>query len=316
MKKKLKIGVLMGGPSAEHDISLKTGEMIIKNLNKDKYFIFPCVISKKEIWLENGKKIPAKKFLKKVDLIFNAMHGEFGEDGVIQKLLEQYKIAYTGSGPKSSRLAMDKIASRKLFKSAGLNIPMITTNPPLIVKPIGRGSSIGMTIVYKKSQLKKAINLAKKYDKKILAEEYLSGREFTCGIIENYKGKKFFALPITEIIPNKKYKFFDYEAKYKKGASNEITPAKISNKLTKEIQKQSIIAHKILKCRHYSRSDFIINPIRNGISNRINKDKIYILELNTLPGMTETSLLPQSAALVGLEFPKLLDKIISLALKK
>ena len=251
------------------------------------------MISKKGKWSINA--------LNGVDVVFNDLHGEYGEDGRIQGLLDCFKVPYTGSGVLASALVMDKIKSYEIFKLHGLNVPKETTlkkGEKVVVKPSCLGSSVGISIVDNQKDLKKAIKKATEKCDTVIIEEYIDGKELTCGILENAKGQKYLALPVTEIIPPDGH-FFDYDVKYD-GSTQEITPAKISKKLTKEIQEQSIKAHQVLGCAGYSRADFIVK-----------NNKIYILEVNTLPGLTSESLLPKAAKEAGIKFPKLLDIIIT-----
>jgi len=319
---KLKIGVLMGGPSSEHEVSLKTGQKVIENLDKEKYEIRPILITKEKNWIVNKEITKIKEALAGLDLVFIALHGEYGEDGQIQAILDYYQIPYTGSGVSASKLGMNKFLSRQAFKSAGLKTPfsiylekktwlfapqILKTikkhfSGPIVVKPNNLGSSVGISIVNSLEDLEWAVRKAFQKDNQILLEEYISGQEATCGIIENFKEEKYFALPVTEIIPPEG-RFFDYEVKYD-GSTQEITPARFSPKLTQRIQKMAKLAHQALGCQGYSRADFIIS-----------KNQVYLLEVNTLPGLTETSLLPQAAQVAGLSFPQLLDKIIQEALR-
>ena len=320
MTKKIRVGVLMGGPSAEHEVSLNSGAQVLKNLDRKKYWPIPVKISKAGKWFLDGQPAHYLDVLKKIDLAFLALHGEFGEDGTLQGLMDFHKVRYTGSGMAASALAMDKLKSRELFHLAGLVTPKsVLISPegvhydtimyhsglkfPGMIKPRSRGSSVGMMPAKNKKELAVAIRLARKFDKDVLIEEYIRGTEVTCGVLEYFNGQKYFALPLTEIIPVKQ-KFFDYKAKYTPGASQEITPARISAKETKIVQEASIKAHRLLGCAGYSRADFIL---QNG--------KAYLLEINTLPGMTSTSLLPQGAAAAGLTFSLLLDKIIDSSLR-
>lgn len=303
----------MGGMSSEHEVSLSTGENVIKYLDKEKYNIKPIVISKKGDWLVTGVKKPVDKALKGIGVVFNALHGEYGEDGRIQGLLDCFGIPYTGSGVLASSLGMDKIKSYELFKLHGLNVPrgvilkkknkfINMPSKKLVIKPSCLGSSVGISIVSDKKNLKKAIDKAFERCDVVIVEEYIDGLEVTCGILDNVRGQEHFALPVTEIIPPDGH-FFEYEVKYD-GSTQEITPARISKELTKKIQEQSIEAHRLLDCEGYSRVDFILKD---------NK-KPYILEVNTLPGLTSESLLPKAAKEVGIEFSKLLDIIIKNAL--
>lgn len=329
MDKKLKIGVLMGGLSAEHDVSLSTGMNVIENLDKSKYQAIGIKITKDKEWSVGDRKMTEQKALANCDVVFNALHGTFGEDGRVQALLEYYDKKYTGSGITASALAMDKLRSREMFKLAGLDVPKtlkirkgenyqallnVFTNKiagfPVVVKPCSNGSSVGVSIVKNPSQLNKALESAFQVEKKVLIEDFIEGTEVTCGVLEN--GQSVSALPVTEIVPRRGHKFFDYDAKYKSGHSDEITPARIDGETTKKVQEIAVKAHQLLGCRAYSRTDMIISsnlPFDNAQSRNI-----YVLETNTLPGLTATSLLPRAALAAGLTLGQLLDKIIDSSL--
>ena len=322
MNDKIKIGVLMGGPSSEHEVSLNTGMVVLKNLNKDKYEAIPIKIAKDGQWFVGGKRTNLEKVFKNFNLIFNALHGTLGEDGRVQALMEYYGVRYTGSGIAASALAMDKLRSREIFKLAGLQVPNTlkirkgenyqallnvfvnkVTNFPVVVKPCSNGSSVGVEIANDNVSLEKAIKSAFKIDKKVLIEEFIEGREVTCGVLDNFSGQPVAALSVTEIITRKGNKFFNYRAKYKSGQSDEITPARLDEETTKKIQDIAVKAHQILGCKAYSRTDMIISG-----------DKIYVLETNTLPGLTSASLLPKAALVAGLTLGQLLDRIIDSSL--
>ena len=297
----------MGGPSAEYAVSLNTGKMVLKNLDPEKYQAKPLLIKKTGEW-----SISLRRLKSNFDIVFIAMHGEYGEDGTVQVLLDKYRIRYTGSRAEASTVGMDKIKSFASFKKAGLEIPAYeitksrmanpVLNVPLAVKPADRGSSVGLSIIENENEIEKSLKLAFRYSKKVIVQKYVKGREFTCGIVE-INGKPV-ALPVTEIIPLKR-KFFDYYSKYSKGASKEITPAEIQKSDALKIQEAALKAHKAIGASGYSRSDFIWGE--NG--------RLYILEINTLPGLTKTSLLPQAAKVIGISFPKLLDLIIESGIK-
>ncbi len=301
----IKVAVLRGGPSSEHQISLLTGEAVLSNL--DQRFLGIDVLVDKE------GNFDFKKLLE-VDVVFNALHGEFGEDGQIQQILERNKITYVGSDSISSKLAMDKFLTYQIFKLNRINFPLtykvsqLNSNLPdfslpWIVKPQSRGSSVGISLVKKISQYQSAINLARKYDQNVLVQKYLKGREISCGILENFKGQKYFALPPIEIIPPESKEFFDYYCKYD-GSTKEICPARLDKKTIEMIKMTAIKAHRVLGCRDYSRVDLIL------------ADKIYVLEVNTLPGLTTESLLPKEAKAIGLEFKDLITHLINLALAR
>lgn len=322
--KLIKVGVLMGGPSSEHDVSLNTGQNVIENLDKTKYEPVVIKISKAGKWFLSGKLTNQSDALRGHDVVFNALHGTFGEDGKVQAQLEHAGIKYSGSGIAGSAIAMDKFHSREIFKLAGFNTPKTLklkrgenyiarlnffvnkiVKLPVVVKPCSNGSSVGVQIIDDTTKLEKAIVSAFKIDKYVLVEEFIKGRELTCGVLENFNNQPIAALPVTEIIPVKNHKFFNYDAKYKRGHSNEITPAPIEDILTKKTQDIAIRAHQVLGCSGYSRTDMIL---KNG------NGTIYVLETNTLPGLTKNSLFPKAAQVAGLSFNQLLDHIISVSL--
>ncbi len=314
----------MGGPSSEHEVSLATGQNVIENLDKTKYESIAVKISKTGRWFLNGKLTSQGVALTGCDVVFNALHGTFGEDGKIQGILEHAGIKYTGSGIAGSAIAMDKFHSREIFKLAGLNTPKTLklkkgenymarvsffvnkiVKLPVVIKPCSNGSSVGVQIVEDLDKLEKAVAMVFKLDKHVLIEEFIKGRELTCGVLENFNDQPITALPVTEIIPVKNHKFFNYDAKYKTGHSNEITPAPIDEVLAKKAQDIAVRAHQVLGCRGYSRTDMIL---KNG------NGTLYVLETNTLPGLTKNSLLPKAASVAGLTFSELLDKIIDSSL--
>jgi D-alanine-D-alanine ligase len=321
LKNKIRVAVLMGGPSSEHEVSLATAKNVIAALPKSKYQIKPILIDKKGQWVFKHYKKDPRRALKNVDVVFNALHGEYGEDGELQSILEKLKIKFTGSDQFASALAMDKLTSRKIFELADIKIPKAVAvrrayylghqwvlnnikkafHFPVVVKPAKRGSSVGVSIVNESSELREAFHKAFESDDTVLVEEYIKGDELTCGVLE-YDGKNI-ALPPTLIRPKKSH-FFDYKAKYKAGWTEEVTPAPLPLKMTQKVQETAIKCHEVLGCRHYSRTDMILVG-----------DRIYVLELNTLPGMTKTSLIPQQAKAHGIEFRELLEHLLNLALE-
>lgn len=286
----------MGGPSSEYEVSLKTGRMILKSLDKKRYFVKSVLISKQGKW-------PIKpEFLKKnFDLVFIAMHGEYGEDGTVQKILERFKIPYTGSDSRASKLGMDKLKAAEIFKKAGLKVPAEADlkHFPVVIKPSDRGSSVGVSVVNSLEEMPAAIEEALKHSDCLVIQEFIRGRELTCGVLEI--NGRLIALPPTEIMP-KGSRFFDFHAKYRQGASLEITPARLPAALLRRVQLTALKAHKAIGAKGFSRVDMILSDKPSP--------KIYVLEINTIPGMTKTSLLPQQAKAMGISFPKLLDIII------
>ncbi|MCL4406123.1 MAG: D-alanine--D-alanine ligase [Patescibacteria group bacterium] len=310
---KKRIAVLMGGPSSEHDVSLSSGKTVAKFLDRRKYEVFPVIIDRRGRW---GTEAHELKEL--VDLAFIAMHGEYGEDGTIQMILEEAGLPYTGSGPASSALGMNKILSERVFKTAGLNTPesisiqhlgdlknlRIDLDWPVVVKPADKGSSVGVAVVRNPDELYPALEQAFAFSRNIMIQEFIKGRELTCGVIDDGLENSR-ALAPTEIAP-KTSDFFDYDAKYVPGASEETTPARLPIDFIQLIQKTALAAHRAIGASGFSRTDMILSPY----------GKLYILEVNTIPGMTPTSLLPQGAWASGLNFPEFLDNIIQAAFRK
>jgi D-alanine--D-alanine ligase len=311
----------MGGQSSEHEISLASGRMILGALDKNKYRVLPVTISKKGEWQFGLEKTAPKLKIgdaleellrRKVDCVFIALHGPFGEDGRIQAILELTGIPYTGSGVLASAMAMDKAATKKILAGAGILLPghvvlkedyrpaeLKNIKLPVVVKPLGQGSSVGISIVKKNKDLLRALQESFRFEPRAMVEEFIRGREITAAVLGN---KKPVALPLIEIRPRVS-SFFDYRAKYEAGGSDEICPAPVSRILTKKIQAMALKAHRILDCRGVTRSDFILEG-----------NKPYFLEINTIPGMTRTSLVPQAAKKAGMPFPALLDELIKLAI--
>tara|TARA_Y100000591_G_C21740397_1_gene649023 strand:+ start:64 stop:957 length:894 start_codon:yes stop_codon:yes gene_type:complete len=294
----MKVAVILGGASFERDVSLKTGKAVVEACKVNNYDVETVLIDK------NYKKF--LPILKQADIVFNALHGTLGEDGTIQKWLEENNIKFTGSDSISSALCMNKIESKKIIKENGFltpkwvefeeNLEIANISLPCIVKPNSQGSTFGLTFVNKHQDLRPAILKSQKFDKSMLIEEYIKGREITVGII----GKN--VLPIVEIFPD--HKIYDYECKYTTGMSNYICPADINNDLSKKIMNDSLKIFDLLGCEDYGRIDFIIDK----------NNRHYFLELNTLPGMTSTSLLPIAARAYGMSFNSLVKKIIELGL--
>lgn len=297
-----RIGVLAGGPSNERDISLRSGEAVHKALLAQGY---------DAAFLDIKDDLSSVISKKNIDVAFIALHGRFGEDGTVQKMLEAVKIPYTGSGPEASRLALDKIASKKRFIEKNIPIPKYIVfkkgaldiedadriGYPLVVKPQSEGSSIGLSVVKEKKFLKEAADKAFQYGDNIIVEEYIGGRELTVGIL----GDK--ALPVIEIVTMDRV--YDYEAKYKASDTRYLVPAPISDEAREKARLLGLAAHNALGCSSFSRVDMIMDDM----------GRIFILEVNTIPGMTERSLLPKAAAAIGLPFGDLCVKILENALK-
>ena len=329
----LKIALLLGGTSPEREVSKLSGTSIYKallSLGCNPIVIDPAfgINQPKDlnVFFSNEDKIEISnynyvhcvnsKLFDNVDIAFLALHGKWGEDGTIQSLLELRGIKYTGSKILASALAMDKIMSKILFQHYNVvtpkwitvennhkNYPELTKKIknelglPCVVKPNDQGSTVGVTICRSEDQLPAAFDLAKSYSNRILVEEFIDGHEVTVAILDNQP------LPVLEIKP--KHNVYDYECKYTSGMSEYIVPAEIPPDTAKQIQEQALAAHISLGCEVYSRADFRLS----------NDMKPYCLEVNTLPGMTSTSLVPKMAKAVGISFEELIERIIILSLK-
>ena len=303
MTAKRKIAVLMGGTSAERDVSLSTGKQILGALDETRYAFTSLDTAEMPALLKSLAE-------DRPDVAVIALHGKGGEDGTLQGLLDLLSIRYTGSGVLASALAMDKAMSKRVLTAAGVLMPQDTTLRrgetlvgeialPCIVKPNALGSTIGMAIARTSAEISPAVEAAFGYDDTVLIEQFITGTEITVPILGNAELE---VLPIVEIVPNGG--FYDYEAKYTAGATDEIVPARISETLAAEARRIAQLCHRTLGCRGMSRTDMIITP----------DGKIYTLEVNTIPGMTPTSLLPRSAEAAGYTFAQLLDRLIALAL--
>ncbi len=309
----IRLGLLFGGRSAEREVSIKGAKEVEKALDKNRY-----EIRRYDAATDIEKLVGDSGWL---DCVFILLHGKYGEDGTVQGLLELLNIPYQGSDVLGSALAMDKHLSKILYREANIQTPawirlqreslipapkeiFETIGLPLIVKPCKQGSSVGIRIIRKKDELLPGIEEAFQWDGNIIVEKYIPGREVTGGVIGL---DELQALPIVEIIPDvTKYEFFDFEAKYKPGASREVCPAELSDHLTQRAQELAIRAHRALRLSGYSRTDMIIDEA----------DRIFVIETNTIPGMTPTSLFPQAAAAAGLSFSTLLDRLIDLAMTR
>lgn len=297
-----RIGVLMGGVSAEREISLKTGEAIENALRERGYDVCP---------IDVGYDIATRIASEQIAIAFIALHGRLGEDGTIQGMLEMTRIPYTGSGVLASALSMDKIMSKRIFGAQAIPTPgfrvlerteeisaaLETINLPLpiVVKPASEGSTIGVSIVRNRSDLARAIEHARQYDRRVLLEEYITGKEITLGVLNGQP------LPIIEILP--KGGFYDYRAKYTKGETEYILPPRMPRKAQKEAAMVGLQAYNALGCEGCARVDMMADE----------KGNPFVLEVNTMPGMTETSLVPKAARFSGIEFPELVERILMAA---
>ena len=315
-----RVGVLRGGPSSEYEISLKTGDAVLRNLPKHKYKVSDILITKNGEWNIDGFPTTPAKLARQIDVAFNAMHGEFGEDGQVQQVLEHHKIPFTGARAFASSLGMNKGLAKQAFENHGIRTPKYYVvkqgddilqsamdifhgmESPFVVKPISAGSSVGVVQVSGYKELISAIQMILNKYPAAIVEQFVRGREITCGVIDIPEWNETLPLkPIEVIVPSGEM-IWDYNAKYS-GKTEEICPAEIDDNMTARIQALAVAAHDALGMHHYSRSDFIVNAYG-----------IWILEINSLPGLTEESLLPKSLAASGIGLPYFLDYVVTLAL--
>lgn len=299
----VKVAVLMGGNSAEREVSLNSGKAVVEALRRTGTDV--------EEFSYEGDVREVLPSLADADVVFLALHGGDGENGAVQRILENEGIVYTGSDPDASALAMNKLESKRVMIENNLPTPpwefyedaesfqgstSTDRQYPLIVKPNAEGSTVGLTLVTSEADLSPAVRLANQFGNGVLLEQYIPGRELTVGTLGDE------ALPSVEIIPSHDY--YDYECKYTSGMSNYICPAETSAAIASKLAQTSLTIHAALGCRHYSRVDFRLSP----------ENRFYCLEVNTLPGLTATSLVPKAAAAVGLSFEELVLKICRMAL--
>ena len=347
--KKLNLAVVFGGKSSEHEVSLSSAKGVIGALNKEKYNIIPIAITKSGSWLigekgeeymekfkervgkENGISVEESESLVssgdenifdcmksgKVDLVFPILHGPYGEDGKIQGFLDMLEVPYVFSGVLTHALGINKAKAKIVVKNVGVQVEedvVIDKNYnmeeilgkvglPFVIKPMELGSSVGVSLVKTRDALKEAIDVALSYNKEVIIEKYITGREFTVTVVGNKNPE---ILAITEIIP-KISEFYDYKAKYEKGGSEHVCPADLPEDIEKEMKQSAEKAYKALGCNDLSRADFILSEKEN---------KPYFIEINTIPGMTPTSLAPEAAKVAGMNFTEFLDKLIEFALKR
>lgn len=320
-KTKKRVSVLMGGPSHEHEVSLRSGKKVAKHLHKEKYDVRPILISKEGHW-EYEPHILAND----TDVAFIALHGAYGEDGTVQLMLDAAGIPYTGSSAPVSALAMNKFLSGELFRRRGLAIPLSFLvgkkewkserdlvfarmkhylSFPFVVKPNNSGSSIGVHIVRNWDEFMAAMYDVFSISDNAVVQTYIQGTEVTCGVLDyGWPGSEYALMP-TEILPASS-DFFDYGAKYDAEGSKEITPARFQDHVLRAIQRVALEAHRAIGASGFSRTDMIVDS----------RGTIFVLEINTIPGLTEESLLPKAAEVSGISYQELLDRIITAALGK
>lgn len=333
--RKLKIVVLFGGTSEDRDVSIASAAQVIPALREKGHEVIAMDTATGVLGKQQEAKLLTEKVavlppdanslalihhaqthilppqdLTNVDVYFLALHGGSGENGSIQTILELANIPFTGSGSLGSAIAMDKDISKRLYLNAGIPTPawcmtsdysqqtLNVLGLPLVVKPNAQGSTVGLSIIHAYAELDAAIDLASRFGNEIMLEQFIAGRELSVGVLDNQ------VLGVGEIVLEP-HAIFDYESKYQSGQATEIFPADLPPAIYKQAQELALRAHKALKLQDYSRTDFRLDP----------QGKLWCLETNTLPGMTSTSLMPQSAAVMGISFAELCERICQLALK-
>lgn len=310
LMEKIRLALLAGGISSERSVSLNSGNQVFEALDKQKYDV-----------VRYDPKTDLKQLVvdaPDIDAALIILHGPFGEDGTVQGLLDLLDIPYQGAGVLGSAVAMNKLLSKRLYQGANIPTPdfrAITANQtidipglvqeiglPLVVKPACAGSSVGMTIVKEAAGMDQALKDGFAHDDTLIVEAYVKGTELTCGVLGNENPE---ALPVIEIIPGQGHDYFDFNAKYVAGETEEICPARIDDDLTRRVQELAVQSHQALFLKGYSRTDMMLAG-----------KNLFVLETNTIPGMTATSLYPQSAAAAGYSFSQLLDTLIQLAIEE
>ncbi len=316
-----RVAVLRGGPSEEYEVSLKSGQAVLSALNSKGYSPKDIVITKKGEWLDNGFVRSPEQIFTGVDVVFIALHGHYGEDGQVQRIMQRLNLPFTGSGAFASSVAFNKALTKETLVKHKISLPKHRTfkavemsdldeqiaqifldiGETLIVKPVTGGSSINTHVASDEDSLRSILSdLSQKYEQ-LLIEECIIGREATVGVLDGFRGEETYVLPVVEIVPPSSEQVWSHESKYN-GTTKEIVPGGFSYNEKILLSDAASLVHEILDCQQYSRSDFII---RDGVP--------YFLEVNTLPGLTDESLFPKAAAAVGLEFPELITYLVETA---
>ena len=322
MSGKVRTAIVRGGPSDEFDVSMKTGASVLRAIDRERYSPIDVIITRSGEWLVDGVVRYPEKLIPTFDVVFIALHGAYGEDGTIQRLFDRFGVPYTGSGPYASGIAMHKALTKEYVRHTSIKLPKHVTfsrkgesdtrrfveqvrtlfGPHYVIKPIASGSSVGTILVDNPLSLHTHIDAALQNHDHIMIEERIVGREATCGVVERFRGQTLYALPPIEIIPPDHAPFFTLEVKYD-GSTREICPSTFTHETKRAIEDAAKLVHRTLGLSQYSRSDFIVA-----------QDGIYFLEVNTLPGLTETSLLPKALEAVGSPYTEFIGHILEDAL--
>jgi len=315
------VGVLRGGPSSEYDVSLKTGATALKNL-PEHYAPADIFIDRHGQWHVGGLEKTPEQALEGIDVVLNALHGHYGEDGKVQQALDEFAMPYTGSGALASALSMNKALTKKAYASHGIKTPYYTVlrkekyepsvardifmsfPQPSVIKPANGGSSLGVTVAHTIDDIAEALNNAFLYSDVVIVEEFISGKEATCGVINNFRDQDMYALMPTEIVDKTNNDIWGYESRYDSTLHDMHTPGSFATEEKEYLQELAKVAHDILGLEHYSRTDFVVHPRRG----------VYALETNTLPKLTDTSPFPHAIEASGSDLPEFFDHILQLAL--
>lgn len=316
---KLRVAVLRGGPSEEYDVSMKTGAAVLTSLDRDLFEPLDIIITKSGEWLHHGVGRYPEQILSSVDAVFIALHGAYGEDGKVQRIIERSGVPFTGSKAYPSSIAMNKVLTKDHLCDQGILMAphmMVTRDskgsvhhmaetisdmfgPEYVIKPVASGSSVGTMMVKNPTLLPSALNTALEHYDQVLVEKRIIGKEGTCGVLNNFRNETLYALPPIEIVPPQKSDFFSADVKYT-GETEEICPGRFSRNEKAEMERIARLVHTCLDLSQYSRSDFMITP----------QGEVYFLEVNTLPGLTEQSLFPVAMTAVGSSHKELVKHLI------
>jgi len=316
-----RVAILRGGPSEEYQVSMRTGANVLRAIKNIGNPVTDVVITKKGEWLQSGIVKKPEQVLASTDIVFLGLHGSYGEDGEVQKIIQRHNLPFTGSRAFPSAVAFNKHLTKETLFSHGLTMPkhrIISSDeidslsdivneiqtkfgPEYIIKPVASGSSVGITLVKEGQSLKDKLTKALEMQDRLMVEEYIRGREATCATLEDFRNESIYVFPAIEIIPPSNSDFFSAEVKYN-GETKEICPGNFSYQERVKLAEASVLVHDVLGLSQYSRSDFII---KNG--------QVYFLEVNTLPGLTEESLYPKAALAVGLSFDQLVRFLLETA---
>ena len=319
---RIHVGVVRGGTDEQHSLSLATGRSVLEHLSDEKYLSQDIVVGKDGVWLKGGVPVSHERILRQLDVVFNALHGSFGEDGSMQHLLQSFGVPYTGSPVFASMLGMNKHLARTYFVHEGLAMPLVSVIRenedarerarelfnsfpiPAMIKPATSGSSLGASIARDCASLVSGVENARAYSPTVVVEEYITGTDASVIAVNNFRGEDTYVFPPVEVVLSPQSSFYDTYAKYG-GEALFHCPARFSKDVKHTLMDSARKAHRTIGARHYSRADFIVNPRRG----------VYLLEVNTLPDITPESLLAHSLEAVGSGIPEFLDHVLMLALQ-